>query len=227
MKNIFSALNAAQTLRYRTRFRKAGPFRHVVIENAFEPRLLLRLRRELQKEKLKSDKDEIYSAVFLDWYKARRPFVRQWFRLFLKEGIPLIGSATGIALSNLWMLMRFYRYEASGYLNPHTDHVGRRALTFVINLSDFKPKEGGRLLFLKRTKASGKVKVLKRIAHRFNSLVLFEVNSRSLHQMEAMRTSKKRLTLSGWFFKKNYDPGLLRDLKKLKKARARTTAQKP
>lgn len=143
-----------------------------------------------------------------------------WLSLFFQEVVPWIESVTQIELSRLFLVMQFAVYRSSDYSNAHRDHSHprRRAIAYVLNLSDFEPEEGGRLLLLRGRKATpGQIE--RRVPHRFNSFIFFEINAKSWHQIEPIRTSKKRLTLSGWLFHREGDHELKADLKRLKSKR--------
>ena len=199
---------------FRRRFRHSKPFRHVVIHRAFKPKPLRQFQDYLTtNHSLRREHHRGHKASFYDISRdIRHPLVRRWFAAVFKEMIPLAEAVTKKKVSRLHVPVRYYVYGPSDYLVPHSDNVGQRALAFVINLSDFEVREGGRLLLLRR-KAGKTFKIAKRIPRRFNDLVLFEVNRTSFHQVEKIRVYKKRMTISGWFLHKDYDQTFLKRLK--------------
>ena len=196
---------------YRRRFLQAKPFKHVVIKNAFNPALVRRLKDHLERESLKRIRNRFHQAHEIVFTQAKSLFVKKWLLAFFQEMIPWVESVTKIKVTRLWAGLRLFSFEGSDYADTHNDYSWMRAVRVVLFLSDFKPHEGGRLLLLN----SRKGEVIKWIPHRFNTLILFEVHSRSWHQVEAIQTNKKRLTASGILFKQGCERWFINRLKHL------------
>lgn len=199
---------------YRKQFLNSKPFRHLMIQNFFNSSLTQRLRSSLEKESLEIRRSQHISNQFLDLFRLDNLLVKNWIIAFYEEMIPWIENITQVQLARLHTALRFYVYRKSDYLGLHTDNVFQRAVAFVINLSNFKANEGGRLLLMKKNRM-GKLQISKRLPQIFNSIVLFEINSRSLHQLEEIKTERRRLTISGWLYKREYDYQFVRHLKHL------------
>lgn len=212
--------------RFRRRFLAGKPFRHVVIRNAFGPAAVDALREELGTRRLRRTNNRLYAAGQLSLARAKTPVARSWFRFILQDFLPWVESVADRSLCRLLVQPMAYRYGRSDYLKPHNDATGQRAIAFILNLSDFSVREGGRLLLLE-CRRNNRLRVVKKLPHRFNSVVLFEVSDKSVHQIEPLATHKKRLTVSGWMLERKYERvlarqlrrGLLRDRPRAKRSR--------
>lgn len=84
-------------------------------------------------------------------------------------------------------------YRPGDYLAPHTDSVGNRSVALVWHLSrGWDPEWGGQFVWCK-TGAS--------VSPMFNSLILFNVSSATLHLVLPVtpRARGKRLSVYGWW----------------------------
>jgi len=207
---------------YRRRFLQARPFRYVVIPQAFHPAPLRRMRAYAENHlSLQQGRGLVYKASYRPMtFSSGSPFIRRWLGAFYREAIPFVESLTRKRFSRLGFPCTFYVYQGSDRLKLHTDNRLSRALAFVIHLSNLAAGEGGGLLLLKP--GGGRhFTIAKRIPHKFNTLILFEIGPRSFHRMEPLRTEQKRLTVSGWFLHPDHDRVFLRRLKRLKRASMR------
>lgn len=209
-----------RTALYRRRFLHAKPFRHVVIPEAFHPTLLRQVRKALHSESFKKMHSETSRGAFLRYFEAKNPFLKNCLPSFFKEMLPWVESITQMKFSRLRVGMDFYRYHKADYLNVHRDSGPFYAVVFIVNLTNFSLREGGRLMLLDSPtpKRERKRSMTKYIPHRFNNLILFQAGRKSFHQMEPFRTNndKERLTMGGAFFKSRCDYPLVQFLKKSK-----------
>ena len=208
------------TARYRQRFRCAKPFKHVVIRNAFDKKWLNTFRHELVGHPLRRATTKLYSTRSFEILSSKNPVIRVWYHFFMRDMIPWVERETSRRLSRLWAHMSFYEYRRSSYLKVHNDNVGHRAVAFVVNLSEIPADQGGGLWLLQANRKR-KPTVVKTIPQHFNSLILFEVSRRSLHQIEPIKSDRKRLTVSGWLVAEDYDRYFLHRLRKMKRSQKR------
>lgn len=105
-------------------------------------------------------------------------------------------------------------YDPGHYLLPHDDCITQRVLAFsfylnspleeaenVENSGNTHSKENGHLALYDK---DGRT-VVRRVEPVANRLVIFEVSSRSYHEVEMMRIGR-RAALTGWLRAKNYNP---------------------
>jgi Rps23 Pro-64 3,4-dihydroxylase Tpa1-like proline 4-hydroxylase len=101
-------------------------------------------------------------------------------------------QATGLALE-AGALHNAHAYGPGDFLLSHRDDHDRRRLAVVLYLSrDWTPEDGGALELVDRHGQK------TRVPPDFNSLVLFDVHAKTLHQIQPVTGTKMRLTLGGW-----------------------------
>jgi Rps23 Pro-64 3,4-dihydroxylase Tpa1-like proline 4-hydroxylase len=113
------------------------------------------------------------------------------------ENLAILSEVTGRSLSQLCSAFWSW-FRAESFLSQHVD-TGNGAVGFIYQLTrDWRPEYGGALHFAHETSAGAGVW----IANRFNSLVLFDVDSsaKSPHFVStvAAGTRARRLALTGW-----------------------------
>jgi Rps23 Pro-64 3,4-dihydroxylase Tpa1-like proline 4-hydroxylase len=101
--------------------------------------------------------------------------------------------------------MRAYAYRVGHYLLPHCDHqdgLGRE-LAYAYYLPSPEPPSGGELEMFACRAEHGEL-VATDSAELFepvpNRLIVFEVSSRSLHQVREVLAGL-RISLAGWFYR--------------------------
>lgn len=91
------------------------------------------------------------------------------------------------------------RYQEGDFLTQHTDHLGNRALAYVLHLSkDWKPEYGGLFLMLN---AKDRMQVDKTFVPQFNTLLLFNVTAHNHPHVVtdvARGVKHARISVAGW-----------------------------
>lgn len=92
-------------------------------------------------------------------------------------------------------------YSDTDYLLCHDDNMGDRRIAFVLYLSkDWTVKDGGALDLFDTDEHGQPRNVVKSLVPEYNSLVFFEVEDNSYHQVaEVVSPVKSRWTINGWF----------------------------
>ena len=83
------------------------------------------------------------------------------------------------------------------YLLFHDDVVEGRSIAYIVYLTDLSPKDGGALRLYDIKKP---LNPAKHIYPKFNTFACFKVSSKSLHDVEEIKSKKQRLTIGGWFY---------------------------
>ncbi len=177
----------------RRQFAANKPFPHLILGKFFAPKIK-QVAKHLLKEKFYEHNADLYQFQQTDdCKKAKQPAVKEFHKFFSsKEFIQFISQITNLKLK--FIDMSGFIYDDTDYLLPHDDRLSGRKIAYVVNLSEnFSLKDGGALQFFK-----GK-QVVKAIPPTFNTLTLFQVSPKSLHQVQEVVSTKKRLSFGGWF----------------------------
>jgi Rps23 Pro-64 3,4-dihydroxylase Tpa1-like proline 4-hydroxylase len=172
-------------------FKSAKPFPHIVLPNFFKN--AKSLKSALLKEKFHYQNSDLFQFHQTnDCSKAKTKIVQDFHKFFgSNEFLDFISEITGKKLTSIDM--SGFVYGDTDYLLPHDDRLEGRKIAYVVNLSEnFKEENGGALALFK-----GK-KIVKRIVPKFNTLTIFEVSNKSLHEVEEV-IDKKRVSFAGWF----------------------------
>lgn len=172
-------------------FRAAKPFPHLVLPNFFKS--AKQLKSALLKEQFHYQNSDLFQFYQTnDCSKAKTKVVQDFHEFFgSKEFLSFISEITGKKLTSIDM--SGFIYGDTDYLLPHDDRLEGRKIAYVVNLSEnFKEENGGALALFK-----GK-KIVKRIVPKFNTLTIFEVSNKSLHEVEEV-VDAKRVSFAGWF----------------------------
>jgi phosphatidylinositol glycan class S len=173
-------------------FSSNKPFPHLVLGNFFSPKIKT-VAKQLLKERFYEQNSDLFQFEQTDDCRnAKQPAVKEFYKFFSSRGfIAFISQITGKNLKSIDM--SGFIYDDTDYLLPHDDRLSGRKIAYVIQLGDnFKEADGGALQFFK-----GK-KIVKSVPPRFNTLIIFEVSSKSLHQVQEV-VSKRRISFAGWF----------------------------
>ena len=179
-------------------FRRARPFRHVVIDGLLAPADLHRLTADAQEEPHFLVEDEVYLHL-----RSADPPQRPALRALQSEL-----SASSAQVSRICDVPvsradgAAYAYFEGHYLLPHSDwrKSEGRALAYAYYLSS--PERGGELELFSCTTRKGEIvatRAARRIAPRANRLVLFEVSETALHRVREVLRGARR-SLAGWFY---------------------------
>lgn len=172
-------------------FKSAKPFPHLVLPNFFKN--AKELKSALLKEKFHYQNSDLFQFYQTnDCIKAKTGVVQDFNKFFgSKEFLSFISEITGKKLTSIDM--SGFIYGDTDYLLPHDDRLEGRKIAYVVNLSEnFTEENGGALVLFKEKK------VVKRIAPKFNTLTIFEVSNKSLHEVEEV-VDAKRVSFAGWF----------------------------
>jgi len=177
---------------------KAKPFPHILLTNFFNEKKLIEVKKELLKETFyDKESDLFFFKETNDLKSSKNPVIKEWFSFFnSKEFKERIGKITGTKLKKIDAAGM--QYPETGYLLPHDDRVSTRKVAYVVYLSEQSKEDGGMLEFFE-TKNNRPMRVAKRFAPKFNSLMLFLVSKKSYHQVSEQVKHEQRITIGGWF----------------------------
>lgn len=172
-------------------FKKAKPFPHLVLKNLFKDIEIV--KEALLNEPFAEQNSDLFQFQQTDDIsKSKNLILREFHKRFSsKEFLKLISEITGKKLNSIDM--SGFIYDDTDYLLPHDDRLEGRKIAYIVQLSTLKASDGGRLQFFKDKK------IVKSIVPQENTLVIFEVSDKSLHQVEEVKTNAKRISFAGWF----------------------------
>lgn len=182
-------------------WREASPFPHVVIDALLPEEHLDPLLVAVDEEALTLRTADLYAFDASD-PEPRTAALRGIRDAFAEALLPLVrrlGATTAKRVD-----MRAYAYREGHHLLPHTDHqdaVGR-LVAYAYYLPSPEEPVGGELdLYLCAGDGDDvtSAETARTITPRANRLVLFEVSSRSLHEVREV-LSGLRISLAGWFY---------------------------
>lgn len=177
----------------RKQFSSNKPFPHLVLGNFFTKNIS-NVAKSLLKEKFYENNSDLFQFQQTDDCKnAKQPAVKEFHKFFgSKEFIQFISKITNTKLKSIDM--SGFIYDDTDYLLPHDDRLSGRKIAYILNLSkNFIASDGGALQFFK-----GK-EIVKSIPPTFNTFTIFKVSPKSLHQVQEVISSKKRVSFGGWF----------------------------
>ncbi len=169
------------------------PFPHLVLGNFFT-RKINKVADALFREKFYEHNSDLYQFQQTDDCKnAKQPAIKQFHKFFSsKEFIQFISKITNTKLK--FIDMSGFIYDDTDYLLPHDDRLSGRKIAYILNLTkNFTKADGGELQFFKDNK------IVKSIPPTFNTFTIFKVSSKSVHQVEEVKSNKKRISFAGWF----------------------------
>jgi Rps23 Pro-64 3,4-dihydroxylase Tpa1-like proline 4-hydroxylase len=189
--NWVSPLYLKKVSELKKSFKSAKPFPHLVLPNFF--RNAKALKSALLKEEFHYQNSDLFQFNQTnDCSKAKTKIVQDFHAFFgSKDFLKFISEVTGKKLNSIDM--SGFVYGDTDYLLPHDDRLEGRKIAYVVNLSEnFKEENGGALALFKGNK------VVKKILPKFNTLTIFEVSGKSLHEVEEV-VDAKRVSFAGWF----------------------------
>ena len=178
----------------RKQFATNKPFPHLVLGNFFA-RKIHNVAKQLLNEKFVEQNSDLFQfqQMTTDCSKATQPAVREFHKFFSsKEFIKFISEITGIKLK--FIDMSAFIYDDTDYLLPHDDRLSGRKIAYVVQVGDNFTKDDGGALQLFKNK-----KIAKSIPPTFNTFTIFQVSSKSWHQVQEIMSDKKRISFAGWF----------------------------
>ena len=174
-------------------FASNRPFPHLVLGNFFSKKIN-KVADAVLKEKFYEYNSDLFQFQQTDDCKnAKQPAIKAFYKFFSsKEFIQFISQITNIKLKSIDM--SGFIYDDTDYLLPHDDRLAGRKIAYILNLTrNFSKSDGGALQFFKGNK------VVKSIPPTFNTFTIFKVSPKSLHRVQEITSSKKRLSFGGWF----------------------------
>lgn len=181
------------------KFQGNNPFQHIVLENFFNEDRLKEVLIALQKQLFIEKNTDLFQfkQTSVDFKSIENKALHDFYSFFSsKEFIELIAKITGTNLNSIDM--SGFIYSKTDYLLPHDDQLEDRKIAYVVNLSDFTEKDGGKLELFD-SKDHSPTRIIQSHSPKFNSLVLFLVHQDSWHQVEEVFTDNKRISIAGWF----------------------------
>ena len=177
------------------------PFKHCLLKNLFtESETVDSLQEELSHLKLARKKSDLLNfRQSFDLSQSNDSLIGSFLSSLKKQILHFISESTGFGLDSV--SLSFANYSFGDYLLCHDDRLENRKIAFIFYLvpEDWKEEDGG-TLDLFRSEEFTPLEIAKSIRPLRNSLIFFEVNQVSFHQVsEVLVAEKSRLSLSGWF----------------------------
>lgn len=176
------------------------PFSHLVLPHFFVDKKIQAVASALLKQEWQEKESDLFQFQQTYDFKTTDHKTLQEFYYFFssQEFVDWIAYLTTTKLKQTIDMSGFV-YDATDYLLPHDDRLEERKIAYVLNLSSgFSKQDGGELEFFEMNKGHP-AQSAKRIQPVFNTFTLFEVSSRSFHQVREVTADKKRLSIGGWF----------------------------
>ncbi len=182
------------------RFLRNTPFPHIILKGFLYRSKAENMRKALLQERFHEQSSDLFQfRQTHDVKHTKNKMLKEFYDFFSsREFITFISHLTHAKLARTIDMSGFI-YSSTDYLLPHDDRLEGRKIAYVLNLSkNFTKKDGGGLELF-QAKSNMPIKMVKRIMPSFNTLVLFNVNARSFHQVCEILTGKKRISIGGWF----------------------------
>lgn len=189
-------LDEKEIKKIRKNFKKARPYPNFALHDFFNENKLLKLKNAILRERFeKQDKDLFSFSHTKELRHSKNRIVQEFCNLLSSnEFLNLMEKLTGETLEIADM--HAHLYAQGDHLLLHDDVVEGRKIAYIAYLSDLKPIDGGSLRLYDIKKP---LQPIKKITPRFNSFACFKVSANSIHDVEEIKTNKKRLTIGGWF----------------------------
>lgn len=181
-------------------FLKSKPYPNFALNEFFNRDKLLKLKNEILKEKYeKVDKDLFSLSHSKDLASSQNSVIKEFYNfLSSEEFISLMEKLTSQKLS-LKIDMQSHRMVQGNYLLFHDDVVEGRSIAYIVYLTTLNSSDGGALRLYDIKKP---LKPIKKIHPRFGTFACFKVSAKSVHDVEEIKSNKKRITVGGWFYNK-------------------------
>ncbi len=168
------------------------PFSHLYLNDFFVPQKIDAVAQALRKLRFDRRRSDLFTfGQTMLKGKVLLEFVEFYNSAGFREYVQRITGVRGLK----YIDSTGFCYSDTDYLLPHDDRMPGRKVAYVVNLSSlFSARDGGQLDLFKGHCVG------KSYVPRYNSLVLFPVSRKSLHQVREVVSKKKRYTVAGWFY---------------------------
>lgn len=185
-------MDLAQAGLLKKKFKSAKPYPHLVLPNFFTNKIDT-VAHALKNEKFHRQNSDLFQFDQTnDCKNAKTKAVKEFYKMFTsKEFLKLISEITGKKFKSADM--SGFIYHDTDYLLPHDDRLEGRKVAYVVNLSRHFTKQNGGALRLFKGK-----RIVKVIPPTYNTLTIFEVSKKSLHDVQEVMHNK-RISFAGWF----------------------------
>lgn len=191
-------LNKGAINKMKSKFLKASPYPNFALGAFFNKHRLLRLKKEIMKEKFVGQDKDLFSFSNTKELKYSKNKIIMEFFDFLSSAKFLNFMEKLTWEKHLTHIdMHAHNFKQGDYLLFHDDVVENRKVAYIIYLSTLNVKDGGKLQLYD---VKNPIKPIKSIIPKFNSFACFKVSTKSLHDVEEVKTKKQRLTIGGWFY---------------------------
>ena len=182
----------------RASFLKSKPYPNFVLDDFFNKSKLLKLKKELEKEKYEKIEKDLFSLSHTkDLESSKSSLIKEFYELLSSnEFISLMEKLTNERLSEK-IDMQSHIMSQGDYLLFHDDELEGRAIAYIVYLAGLSPKDGGALRLYD---IKSPLNPARKIYPKFSSFACFKVSARSLHDVEEVKSKKQRLTIGGWFY---------------------------
>lgn len=198
IKQSYRAKTKIQELK--KQFQSNSPFPHLELHHFFNEEKLAKVLQSLKKEEFLEKESDLFKFMQTHDFATSSTKELTELRRFLssKPFLVYMEEITGIKLKEDSIDISASLYQNTDYLLPHDDQLEGRKIAFMLYLSTFEARDGGKLVLYK-TKGTIPREEEKTIIPQCNSFVFFKVTEKSFHEVEEVLTNKQRITIGGWF----------------------------
>ena len=191
-------LDNIEITKIKNNFLKSKPYPNFVLSDFFNRNQLLKLKDALLNEKYEKIEKDLFSLSHTnDLASSRDSLIKDFYALLSSNGlISLMKKLTNEKLSYK-IDMQSHIMQQGDYLLFHDDVVEGRSIAYIIYMASLASKDGGALRLYDIKKP---IKPVKQIYPKFNSFACFKVSKKSMHDVEEVKSKKRRLTIGGWFY---------------------------
>ncbi len=178
-------------------FESSLPFKHIVIDNFLDTEFAVKLISELKKQKFDFKETDLFAFYQTkDLFKTSNPVIKEFIQVLSNELRESISNMTNKKINKIDVFGSIYK--DTNYLICHDDMLENRAFAYILYLNDYSQEDGGRLR-LYHCENNKPLVIAKEIMPKFNKLVVFEVSSKSFHDVSEVLTKNNRYTITGWY----------------------------
>ncbi|MDP3728991.1 MAG: 2OG-Fe(II) oxygenase family protein [bacterium] len=180
-------------------FQNNAPFPHLELQNFFDEEKLAKVVHSLAKEVFLEKESDLFKFMQTHDFatSSTEELIELRKLLSSKPFLVYMEEITGIKLKEKSIDISASLYQNTDYLLPHDDQLEGRKIAFIIYLSNFEARDGGKLILYK-TKGTIPREEEKTIIPQFNSFVFFKATDKSFHEVEEIMVNKQRITIGGW-----------------------------
>jgi phosphatidylinositol glycan class S len=173
------------------------PFPHVVIEGFLPRQDAAKALAALRATPMERKEADLFSfAQTRELKRSNDPGIKRFLERLWTDGRAHAETLYGRKLRSIDA--GGFTYSLGDHLLCHDDGVSSRKVAYIYYLNSMPARDGGALALYGHDTKHRPTKVVKRIAPRANTLLLFTVSEDSHHAVEEVLRGERH-TITGWF----------------------------